>query len=47
MQCDHRRVCRRPGEAYFTLESVPSFEPMMTNGRFHFLTAMIFGNWRL
>jgi len=34
------------GGAYFTLESVPSFEPMMTNGRgFIALAAMIFGNW--
>lgn len=34
------------GGAYFTLESVPSFEPMMTNGRgFISLAAMIFGNW--
>jgi len=35
------------GGAYFTLESVPSFEPMMTNGRgFIALAAMIFGNWK-
>jgi simple sugar transport system permease protein len=34
------------GGAYFTLESVPSFEPMMTNGRgFISLAALIFGNW--
>ncbi len=34
------------GGAYFTLESVPSFEPGMTNGRgFIALAAMIFGNW--
>jgi ABC-type uncharacterized transport system permease subunit len=34
------------GGAYFTLESVPSFEPGMTNGRgFISLAAMIFGNW--
>lgn len=34
------------GGAYFTLESVPSFEPLMTNGRgFVSLAAMIFGNW--
>lgn len=35
------------GGAYFTLESVPSFEPLMTNGRgFIALAAMIFGNWK-
>ncbi len=34
------------GGAYFTLESVPSFEPLMTNGRgFISLAALIFGNW--
>ncbi len=34
------------GGAYFTLESVPSFEPLMTTGRgFIALAAMIFGNW--
>jgi general nucleoside transport system permease protein len=34
------------GGAYFTLESVPHFEPLMTNGRgFITLAAMIFGNW--
>jgi simple sugar transport system permease protein len=32
--------------AYFTLESVPSFEPLMTNGRgFISLAAVVFGNW--
>lgn len=32
--------------AYFTLESVPAFEPLMTSGRgFISLAAMIFGNW--
>ena len=32
--------------AYFTLESVPSFEPLMTNGRgFISLAAMLFGNY--
>ena len=34
------------GGAYFTLESVPTFEPLMTNGRgFIALAAMIFGGW--
>lgn len=34
------------GGAYFTLESISSFEPLMTNGRgFISLAAMIFGNW--
>ncbi|MFZ5909082.1 MAG: ABC transporter permease [Chloroflexota bacterium] len=34
------------GGAYFTLESVPSFEPLLTNGRgFIALAAMVFGNW--
>ncbi len=32
--------------AYMTLESIASFEPLMTNGRgFIALAAMIFGNW--
>ncbi len=32
--------------AYFTLESIPAFEPLLTNGRgFISLAAMIFGNW--
>jgi simple sugar transport system permease protein len=34
------------GGAYFTLQSVPTFEPLMTSGRgFIALAAMIFGNW--
>jgi simple sugar transport system permease protein len=34
------------GGAYFTLEAVPNFQPMMTNGRgFIALAAMIFGKW--
>jgi ABC-type uncharacterized transport system permease subunit len=34
------------GGAYFTLESISSFEPLMTNGRgFIALAALIFGNW--
>lgn len=34
------------GGAYFTLEAVPHFEPLMTNGRgFIALAAMIFGKW--
>ena len=32
--------------AYFTLESIPAFEPLLTNGRgFISLAAMIFGKW--
>ena len=32
--------------AYFTVELVPSFEPLLTNGRgFISLAALIFGNW--
>lgn len=32
--------------AYFTIESVPSFEPLLTNGRgFISLAALVFGNW--
>ena len=46
MQCDHRRLHGWSGGAYFTLESISSFEPLMTNGRgFIALAAMIFGNW--
>ena len=43
----HRRADRRAwAGAYFMLESVPSFEPLMTNGRgFIALAAMIFGSW--
>ena len=38
--------CAGLAGAYLTLESVPSFEPLMTNGRgFIALAAMIFGNW--
>jgi simple sugar transport system permease protein len=34
------------GGAYFTIESVPNFQPLMTNGRgFIALAAVIFGNW--
>ncbi len=34
------------GGGYMTLESISSFEPLMTNGRgFIALAAMIFGNW--
>jgi simple sugar transport system permease protein len=34
------------GGGYLTLESISSFEPLMTNGRgFISLAAMIFGNW--
>lgn len=34
------------GGAYFTLESVQNFQPLMTNGRgFIALAAVIFGNW--
>jgi general nucleoside transport system permease protein len=34
------------GGAYFTIESVAHFEPLMTNGRgFIALAAMIFGKW--
>ena len=36
------------GGAYFTLQSVPTFEPLMTNGRgFIALAANIFGKWTL
>lgn len=39
-------LCAGLAGAYFTLESVPSFEPGMTNGRgFISLAAVIFGNW--
>jgi simple sugar transport system permease protein len=34
------------GGAYFTLQSIPQFEPLMTNGRgFIALAALIFGKW--
>ena len=34
------------GGAYFTIEAVPGFEPLMTNGRgFIALAALIFGGW--
>ena len=36
-----------PGGAYFTLQSIPQFQPLMTNGRgFIALAALIFGKWR-
>lgn len=35
------------GGAYFTLQSIPQFQPLMTNGRgFIALAALIFGKWR-
>ena len=43
---DRCRLIAGLAGAYFTLESVPSFEPLMTNGRgFISLAAVIFGNW--